>query len=142
MTIFGKQVEEPKEESAPKHPVEKEEPKEEERPTSAPLFVKIDRYRNILTGVNELKTTLVAVKSAFSVLTEMDKLRAETLEMIEKSIGKIDKRLHALDSEFLRPSGFHEEMPHDVYNIESLEVVLSSLKSQVDQLKTEIDKEA
>lgn len=120
-------------------PGEEVRPEEVKKPAFAPLFVKLDRYRQILYLMNELKTTMVAIKNAFSVLTEVDKLREESSKMIKSAIDKVDKRLVDLDSEFLRPSGFQEEFPSETYSVESLEGIVGNLKEQVNQLKAELE---
>jgi hypothetical protein len=130
-----------KEVGNPREVQPKQEPKQEfkqERPAFAPLFIKLDRYKQILNSITELKTTLVLVKNSFSVLNELEKLKNENLKMIEKAMERVDKRISALDSEFLRPSGYHEELPEELYGIESLEATLVDLRGQVDQLKTEL----
>lgn len=114
------------------------EEKEIKKPEVAPLFVKLEKYKQILSDLGGLRTTITAIKNAFSLLNELDKLRYENMKMIQNAIETVDKKLIALDLEFLRPAGFQEELPSDVYD-ESLESELKSLKSQVDQLKSELE---
>jgi len=111
---------------------------QKEKSSFAPLFVKLDKYKQILNSLVELKTTIAAMKNAFSVLNELERLKMESLKMIESSIDKMDKKLVSLDSEFLRPSGFHEEMPPELYSSENLGGVLTDLRSQIEQLRSEI----
>lgn len=149
MPIFGKKKEEVKLPVAeefkmnvePFKPVEQ--PKEiqakQERPASAPLFIKLDRYKQILNSLAELKTALVMIKNSFSVMNELEKLKNENLKMIENVIERIDKRISGLDSEFLKPSGYREELPEEVYEVESLGATLTDLRDQVNQLKAELE---
>lgn len=116
-----------------KQPVEKE----PERPAFAPLFVKIDRYRHILNTLQYMKTTMNLIKNTFSVLNELEKIRAENIKLIQNTIEKVDKKLLTLDSEFMRPSGFIEEIP-EVHDVEGLESTLVELRNQVNQLKAEL----
>jgi len=118
--------------------VEPEEIIEPEKSSFAPLFVKLDRYKKILNFMNEIKLTMITIRNAFSVLSELDKLRGENLKMIKDALEKLDKRLLSLDSEFLRPTGFHEEFVPDMYTAQSLEGIITDLKSQVEQLKAEL----
>ena len=103
----------------------------------APLFVKIDRYRNILKSLGELKTTLVLMKNAFIMLDQMEQLKTENMNLIMNALDKIEKKLAALDSEFLRPSGFQDEMS-DAYEVENKQGVISDLHSQIQQLQNEV----
>ncbi|MDI6798987.1 MAG: hypothetical protein QMD12_03295 [Candidatus Aenigmarchaeota archaeon] len=117
---------------------EPEKPKEEvkeEKPAFAPLFVKLDKYRQILMLLSELKTTLVAIKNNFTVLNEIEKIEEENIKLLQKAIEKVDKKIVSLDTQLLRPPVFEEELPTEA---EELGDVLSSLKSEVEQLKSEL----
>ena len=115
----------------------------QEKPEFAPLFVRLNRYRQILRTMNYLKNTIAMVRSGLAILKEMDKLREENLKLIESSVEKVEKRLLSLDSEFMRPSGYEEEMPElQLQDVGSLEDTLTDLKTQIDQLKAELERMA
>ncbi len=109
-----------------------------EKPTFAPLFVKLDKYRKILDSLTELKTALEAINNAFTTLNELEKLKAESLKAIENAVEKVGKKTIALDSEFLRPSGYQEEVPSELLATESLGSTITDLKSQIEQIKSEL----
>jgi hypothetical protein len=109
----------------------------EEAAHFAPLFVKIDRYREILNSMNSIKNTLTMIKNTFSVMSELDKLRAENSRVIQEAIDKVDKKILTLDSEFLRPSGFIEDAP-ELHDIHGLQSTIMDLRSQIDQMKSEL----
>ncbi|TAL46742.1 hypothetical protein EPN87_04530 [archaeon] len=119
-------------------PVQHEEHVEEPR-SFAPLFVKLDKYKGLLSAMGYLKTNLVMLRSSLAILKDLDKLRDENLKIVEEGMEKMDKKLATLDSEFLRPSGFREEAHHDVKDVESLEGTIADLKGQIDQLKSELE---
>jgi len=129
-----------------------------EIPESAPLFIKLDRYRNILHTISDLKSTVTKVKNAFEMFSEMERVKAENLRVIEAAVQKVESRLADLDSEFLRPSGLkekeatghteHMEQQHEFEvapavaeepNDEGLHGMISDLRSQIDKLKEELD---
>lgn len=110
---------------------------QQEKQSFAPLFVKIDRYRNILRSLSELKTTLALAKSALSTLDQMERIEYDNLNLLAGAMNKIEKKLMALDSEFLRPAGFQEET-NDIGEVESLQGVISDLQSQIEELKNEM----
>jgi len=111
---------------------------EPEKPTSAPLFIKLDKYRKILDSLTELKTALEAIKNAFATLNELEKLKAESLKAIENAVEKVGKKTIALDSEFLRPSGYQEEVPSELFTTESLGLTITDLRSHIEQIKSEL----
>jgi hypothetical protein len=110
----------------------------QEKSGFAPLFVKIDRYRNILKSLGELKTMLALMKNAFVMLDRIDKMEDENMNLILNSLDKIEKKLIALDSEFLRPSGFEDETS-DMYEFENVQGVISDLHSQIQKLKGDME---
>jgi hypothetical protein len=110
----------------------------QEKSGFAPLFVKIDRYRNILKSLGELKTMLALMKNAFVMLDRIDKIEDENMNLILNSLDKIEKKLIALDSEFLRPSGFEDETS-DMYEFENVQGVISDLHSQIQKLKGDME---
>lgn len=129
-----------------KEPVEKipvEEPapeisKEIKKPSFAPLFVKLDRYRSVLDTLNELKSIVMTVKRSLDVQKQIENLRDENRKLLETTINQIDEKISSLDSEFLRPKGFEEELPPPVYKTESLQGVVGDLKQQIEDLKSEL----
>jgi predicted nucleic acid-binding Zn-ribbon protein len=130
----------PQQRQEPKQPVAEyklEERRDEERGLSAALFVKLDKYKGLLSSMGYLKTSLVMLRSSLTILKDLDKLREENLRLLEEGLEKMEKRLANLDSDFLRPSGFREEA-HDVEDVHSLEGTIEDLKSQIEQLKSEL----
>ena len=143
--LFGKPIEEAPMEISERieMPVPEEErpvpiPTEERRPTFAPLFVKIEKYRSVLNDIADLKTTIVAIKNVLELQRQIESLRDENRKLFEVAINKIDKKLMMLDSEFLRPKGYEEEFPSPIYETEGLEGVVTDLKKQVESLKSEL----
>lgn len=130
----------------------REEPIEIEKPSFAPLFVKIDRYRQILNAIGGLKTTMIMLKNSLMTLNELDKARNETFKIVQDAIGKLEGRLNSLDQELVRPSGFQERSPvlsptisYDVVDrpeyqdVETVEATIADLKGQIEQLKAELE---
>jgi hypothetical protein len=139
--IGGENLEESVEEVVEKKPVPVPEVPtivEGKKPTFAPLFVKIDKYRSVLNSINDLKTTVIMIKNALVLQKEIEGLRDENRRLMEAAINKIDKKIVILDSEFLRPEGFEEEFPPPIYESEGLEGVITDLKKQIEGLKSEL----
>jgi len=117
----------------------KQEVKESERPAFAPLFVKIDRYRQILNSIGYLKTTMIMIKNSLMALTELDKAREETIKLIQDAVGKLENRLVSLDKELVRPTGYHEiSEKHEYHDVETVEATVADLKGQIEQLRSEL----
>ena len=122
-------------------PVPVHEPKrEEERAAFAPLFVKITRYKQILNSLNYLKMSVNLIRNQLAILNELDRLRSENMQVLESTIEKVSNVLVKLDAEFMRPSGFMEDMPEMAADeVGSLEDTLTDLRSQIEGLKEEVE---
>ncbi len=127
-----------------KHPVseQKQEYKTREpsRPTFAPLFVKLTRFREILSTLKYLKTSVNSIKRQLSILNKLEKLKEENLKLLNSEIKKLSDQLRKLDSEFTRPSGYVEGIPEmQMQDVESLESTIVDLKEQIEDLKSEVE---
>jgi nucleotidyltransferase/DNA polymerase involved in DNA repair len=106
---------------------------------TVPLFVKIDKYRNVLSVLNDLKATIFLVKNALTVQRQIEGLVDENRKLIETSLHKIDEKTQVLDLEFTKPRGFEERVFEPSFEEkESLEGVVSDLKKQIDDLRSEL----
>lgn len=129
------QMEAPK---SPPAPVKKE----PEKPSVAPLFVKMDRYRQILTTIGNLKTALMIVKNSLATLQQIEKVRDATFNIVSDIVDKMDDKLIDLDNNLLRPAGFHEneEVSAEQQDIRGIEATVADLQGQIEQLKSELGK--
>ncbi len=116
--------------------------REMEKPTVAPLFVKMDRYRQILTTIGNLKTALMITKNSLSTLQQIEKIRDETFGIVNDIVERMDEKLIMLDNDLLRPAGFHDnaDSSAEEHDIRSIEATVSDLQGQIEQLKSEIGK--
>ena len=108
-----------------------------ERESAAPLFVKVDKYRDIITSIHEMKLYVSSTKQVFSVLQEIESLRADTLNVLRATMQRLERSVIEMDSELLRPQGvaMSEEKSSEVTHIESS---LSELQKQLLDLKREL----
>jgi len=106
----------------------------------APLFVKVEKYNNILKSLSELKTTMIVMKNSLAALSQLDQIRNENMNLIVNALDKVEKKLLALDAAFLRPASLQEESG-DTEEVEGLHEVMSGLRSQIEQLKNQVQME-
>jgi len=112
--------------------------KKPQKPAFAPLFVKIEKYRSVLNHITDLKTTIIMLKNALGIQKQIEGLRDENKKFLELAVNKMDKKIVALDVEFLRPRGFEEEFPPATYETAGIEGVVDDLKKQIEGLKSEL----
>lgn len=104
---------------------------------SAPLFVKVEKYRDILSGLQEIKTFISNVKQLFTIMHEVETVRSDTLKIMRASIQRLEKSIIEMDSELLRPKGFEFPETSDT-EISHVESSLGDLQKQVAALKREL----
>ena len=108
-----------------------------ERETGAPLFVKVDKYRDIIKSVQEMKLFVASTKQVFTVLHEIESLRADTLNVLRATIQRLERSITEIDTELVRPHGVSvaAEESTEVTHIESS---LNDLQKQLLDLKREL----
>jgi polyhydroxyalkanoate synthesis regulator phasin len=121
----------------PKQPTQEPEMKEEQRSSFAPLFVKIDRYRQILSTMNYLKNSMMLIKNNFVILNELEKLKEDNMKILQEGIERLEKKVVSLDTQFLRPSGFMEDVK-ETQDVEVFESTISDLSGQIQNLKAQL----
>lgn len=122
---------------------EKKVEKEPERPMFAPLFVKLDRYRQILNLVGYLKNSITLMRNSLATLNELEKARNETVRIVYDALEKIEKGIGELDSELVRPAGYSsedDELEKPEYrDVETVGATIADLREQIEQLKSEVE---
>src|SRR3989344_434846 len=108
-----------------------------EKESAAPLFVKVDKYRDIISSIHEMKLYVSSTKQVFSVLQEIESLRSETLNVLRTTMQRLERSVIEMDAELLRPQGvtMTEEKSSEVTHIESS---LTDLQKQLMDLKREL----
>jgi hypothetical protein len=103
----------------------------------APLFIKLEKYEEILNTIADVKSVLNLLKDSFSVFEENERIRTETIEAIKENIERVGEKISSLDSILLRPAGYEERREKE-FRAEEVKDTLSALKSQIDKLKQEL----
>jgi cell division protein FtsB len=125
--------------------VEEREAKTEkvEEESQVPLFVKLDKYKTIVSSLMQLKTLLISLKNSLMVLEQVEKTRVETFNAIIKNLDKMNEKISTLEKEVVKPIGFSIGAPIPTYasyeEIQSVQASIANLKAQIEQLKAQLD---
>ncbi|MBU3957576.1 MAG: hypothetical protein KKB25_00705 [Nanoarchaeota archaeon] len=113
-----------------------------ERPRFAPLFVKIDRYREILNSIENLKSILLGVRDLLNLMQQLDRIKIESETLLNKNIQEVIMNISNMDKEFIRPKGVNvEETAHDMHDNMGYEKVgsyIGDLQRELDNLKSQL----
>jgi len=121
----------------PEKKAEERKIKIEELRKVAPLFIKLEKYEEVLNIIDEVKSVLNLLRDSFSVFEENEKIRTETIETIKENIEMVGEKISSLDSILLRPAGYEEKREKE-FKAEEVKDTLAALKSQIDKLKQEL----
>jgi len=113
-------------------------PVKTQKQETAPLFVKVDKYYDILRSVQEIKTFLAGVKHLYNVLAEIENVRSDALKMMRGTLQKIEKNITEVDSEFLRPNESTFPTEQKSSEVQHVESSLNELQEQLSSLKKEL----
>jgi hypothetical protein len=106
---------------------------------SAPLFVKVEKYREILNSMQEIKIFVSGMKQLFNILHDIETVREESLKIMRATIQRFERCVVEIDTELLRPKGADvgivqrgtEEVKYIETSLAELQKTLSSLREEL-----------
>ena len=105
---------------------------------TAPLFVKLEKYRHITATVQDMKSFVSVVKQLFGVMHEIDTIRSEALTVMKATVQRLEKNLVDLENELLMPKGIEMERDYEEAELSQIESSLLDLQKQLSSLKKEL----
>ncbi len=100
------------------------------KPQFAPLFVKVERYREVLESIEKIKSIISDMNSILAMRNEADKVGTDADVLLEKTLEQLNNVITELDREFVSP---REAKPF-------IKAPESGLKSYVTDLEDEVKK--
>lgn len=128
----------PKEEWEPPAPRAREWP--EQHRGTPPLFIKIDRYRDVVRDVQRLKATSAGLRDALDAMADLQRELQASTSLLSKTLDKFNATLTAIDAKFVRVSAAtDEEPPRHVEPVHrELHNQVQDLHSQMQRLRSEL----
>ncbi|GEM_PF-5919544 len=108
-------------------------------PETAPLFVKVEKYKEIVGSVNEVKRFLTGIKQLFLVMNELQGIQQDSINMLRTSVQRLEKSIEWVDHSLVRPIGF-DEPPHGEMEVRQIEQSLSELQREIANLRKDLDR--
>ncbi len=107
----------------------------------APLFVKVEKYREAIIDLQELKSYLAGIKEIFEVVKELEELRQTSVEMVLSSIEKVETVISDLDMLLLKPPGVRlEGYAKGMEDVEKIELSMLELHKEIEALRERLAK--
>jgi hypothetical protein len=109
----------------------------EETPKLAPLFIRIDKYKQILSNIQELKQSINRLLDMLALRKEIHRMNSETDDKLEKALQKISSSTSDFSRDFVNLRGvkqFVREPPK-----EAADGTISKLGEEIVRLKEELE---
>ncbi len=107
----------------------------------APLFVKVEKYRETVLGLQEIKTYLSGVREIFEVVKDLEELRKISVDMVLSSIEKLETTVADLDQMLLKPPGIRlEGYAEGMEDVEKIELSMIELHKEIEELRDRLAK--
>jgi hypothetical protein len=72
---------------------------------SPPIFIKVEKYREIVKGIRDLRSYILNLRDTLDILVDMQRELANGIEIAQKTLDELSTTLSSLDSFFMKPQG-------------------------------------
>jgi len=110
----------------------------EETPKIAPLFVKVEKYKDILKSVQKLKMSLKNIRFLLAFKDQIKKIDTEADELLLKAITDFSRTTNEFSMNFAVPRGV-KYIPKPPVE-ERVDRSVSDLGAKITKLREELDK--
>ena len=110
----------------------------EETPKIAPLFVKVEKYKEILTSIQKLKVSLKNIRFLLTFKEQIKKIDTEADELLLKAIGDFSHITNEFSMNFAIPRGVRYIPKPPVE--ERVDRSVSDLGAKITKLREELEK--
>ncbi len=88
---------------SPRPPSDTAAPQSRRGSDSPPLFIKIEKYRDIIKNIMEAKSFILNIKDAMDALEDVQKQISDGVKVAQKTLDDLNTNLANLDSFFIKP---------------------------------------
>ena len=76
--------------------------------TSPPLFVKVDKYQNIINNIQKLKSYSLGLRDALDAMADIEKELQNGISILNRALDNFNSIIGLLDSKLLRIQGIEK----------------------------------
>ena len=112
----------------------------DETPRAAPLFVKVDKYKEILDGVHKLRLSLKNIQFLLAFKDQIKRLDSENDELLYKTLQSLSRVVNEFSVNFSVPRGVSyvprppvEERADE--NVSDIGEKISKLREELEKIK-------
>jgi len=113
----------------------------DEKMEYAPLFIKVEKYRETLETVEDLENYLKAMSKLFEIVNELERIRMKNISALTKMYNRAMQTASKLYGGLLKPKGMKfEGSIASESEIEKIDLVVRDLNEELQSLRAELDK--
>ena len=108
-----------------------------ETPKIAPLFIRVDKYKEILSNIHDLKTSISKLLDMLAIRKQIHQMNFETDDRLERALQKISSSTSNFSNEFVKLRGMDhlKEPPKQT----PTDGAISKIGEEVMRLKEELE---
>lgn len=101
---------------------------------SPPLFIKINKYREVVRNIHDLKTHSLQMRDTMDALADIERELRKAIDMSNKALDRLNVTLSLLDSKLLRLRDTEEDadIPKQV------ESYIGDLNTRIERIKKDL----
>lgn len=109
--------------------------------TKAPLFIKLDRYDELIKTIHALKNNYVALVDVIDVIIGVADEIKNGLNIVENILKDLNSKLADLDAKFMKPSAMeHAEKEEKIENIDEIERYIREVSIRIEEIRKNLRK--
>jgi hypothetical protein len=108
---------------------------------SPPLFIKIEKYKEIIKNLRDIKSFILNLRDALDILEDIQKEISNGVRIAHKSLDELNMTLSSLDSIFLKPGTEEMESEGKVkeeMSPEDIGAYIRDVHGQLEKLKSQL----
>ncbi|MBU0530744.1 MAG: hypothetical protein ABIH52_00210 [Candidatus Aenigmatarchaeota archaeon] len=102
---------------------------------SPPLFIKIEKYRDVVREVQKLRSYALGLRDALDALSDVEAELKNGLSVAQKTLDHFNSIISLLDAKFLKVQGLDES---EKDTPEEIDKYVDNLYNHVERIKTDI----
>ncbi len=102
----------------------------------APLFIKVEKYKEVLTKVQKMKSIVSNLNRLIILQDSIEKARSESIDAMKKNITDFQSTVQTLDQELVRPKQM-EPFIKDTQT-QSVDTYTNQIEDEVNKLKEQL----
>lgn len=104
--------------------------------SAPPLFVKVDKYEDVIKNLQELRSYSLNLRDALDALADIEKELKVGMDIAHKALDKVNSILSSLDAKLLRTGSINIE--DELKAPREVEGYIKNVYGQIEKLKSEL----